>query len=398
MKNTMITVKAESTALAVKADDLSRLSRYHNKSCISIYIPTHRLGVETLKGQDSLNLKNHLKQIRNKLQSEGMTSREIEKIVNPLMGLIDNADFWRHQSEGLAIFVSEDIFEKFTVPVKFEEFHYLSSEFYLKQLLPLFNQYGHFFLLTVKKDDVRFYEGNKYGLTEINVEGVVPSRLEDSVGYDYEQKQLQFRTQWGGNKPGSFHGHGESESRDKNELLIFLRDIDKGIMSKLHDKQDTPLLICCLDYIYPVYKEANTHRNLFPQFISINPADLDLRDLHSRAWELLEPYFNKEFLKRKERYLIGIDKGKASSNIREIIPAAIAGKVDTLFLENNTDIFGVYDPSTGGISIQEEQNMANVSLMNLAAKKVFEQGGQVYLPEKHEMPDGSSEINALFRY
>lgn len=394
----MITVREETLDLAVTGDDLARLSQYHNKSCISIYIPTHRMGVETLKGQDSLNLKNQLKKIRNKLQSQGMSSREIEKLVNPVMGLIDDTDFWRHQSEGLALFVSEDIFEKFTVPVKFDEFHYLSSGFYLKQLFPLFNEYGHFFLLTVKKDEVKFYEGNKYGLTEINVQGIVPSRLEDSVGYDYEQKQLQFRTQWGGNKPGSFHGHGENESREKNELLVFLREIDKGIMSKLHDRQDIPLLLCCLDYIYPVYREANTHKNLFPQFISNNPADLDIRALHGRAWELLEPYFSQEFLNRKERYLIGIDKGKASSNIREIIPASVAGKVDTLFIGKGADIFGVYDPSTGGISIQEEQNMSNVSLMNLAAKKVFEQRGMVYLLEKHEMPDGSSEINALFRY
>jgi hypothetical protein len=36
--------------------------------------------------------------------------------------------------------------------------------------------------------------------------------------------------------------------------------------------------------------------------------------------------------------------------------------------------------------------------MNLAAKKVFVQGGKVYILGKHEMPDGSSEMNALLRY
>lgn len=394
----MITVKEESLALAVTKDDLLRLSQYHNKSCISIYIPTHRLGVETLKGQDSLNLKNQLKIMRNKLQNQGMAVREIEKLVNPVMGLVDDADFWRHQSEGLAVFVSDDIFEKYTVPVKFDEFNYLSSEFYLKPLIPLFNQDGRFFLLTLKKDEVRFFEGNKYGLTEISLNGLVPSRLEDSVGYDYEQKQLQFRTQLGGNRPGTFHGHGESETKNKDELLVFFRDIDRGIMSKLHDIQEHPLVLCCIDYFYPIYREATTHKNLFPRYISNNPADLDTRSMHDRAWETVGSYFDQDFFDRKERYLIGIDKGKASSNIREIVPASVTGRIDTLFLEKNIDVFGIFDPSTGGISIQEDQNMSNVSLMNLAAKKVFEQGGAVYLLEKHQMPDGSSEINALFRY
>jgi hypothetical protein len=393
----MITLD-EKISLQVTREDLLRLSQYHSKSCISIFIPTHRNGLETLNGQDALNLKNQLKQVKKKLAGEGMNSSEIEKLLNPVRLLIGDTDFWRHQSEGLAVFVSDDIFEKYNLPSKFGEFNYLSSEFYLKGLYPLFNEYGHFFLLTLKKDEVRLFEGNKYGLTGVNIEGLVPSRLEDSVGYDFEQKQMQFRSGWGGNKPGSFHGHGESESRDKNELLMFLREVDKGIMSKLRNNQEPPLLICCLDYIYPIYGEACTHKNLFPRYIPNNPADLDTRMLHERAWEILEPYFNNNFLGRRERYLIGIDKGKASSNIREIIPAAITGKVDTLFLEKDTDVFGIYDPSTGGVSVQKEQDTMNVSLTNLAAKKVFEQGGTVYLLEKHDMPDGSSGINALFRY
>lgn len=398
INSVMITVKEETIDLAVKKDDLMKLSQYHNTSCISIYIPTHRAGVEALNGQDSLLLKNQLKQIRNKLAEQGKSVREIEKIVDPVLSLVDDADFWRHQSDGLAIFVAEDIFEKYTFPVSFEPFNYISSEFYLKPLFPLFNEYGPFYLLSLRKDEVKFYEGNKYGLTEIDVSDVVPSRLEDSVGYDYAPKQLQFRSQWGGNKPGSFHGHGDNNARDDNELLVFFRDIDKGIMSKLRDHQEPPLVLCCLEHYYPVYVQAATHRNIFPQHIQYNPAGLDKRSLHQKAWELLESYFEQGLLSRKERFLIGIDKGKASSNIREIIPAAIAGRIDTLFIEKNTDVFGVYDLTTGGISIQEHQNMANVSLTNLAAKKVFEQGGFIYLPENHEMPDGSTGINALFRY
>lgn len=354
--------------------------------------------MEALSGQDSRNLKNQLKQVRSKLAGNGMTSREIENMVKPVLDLIDDSDFWRHQSESLAIFLSEDIFEKYTLPLRISEFNYLSSEFYLKHLYPLFNEYEQYFLLTLRKDGVKFFKGNKYGLTELDVNGLVPARLEDSVGYDYEQKQLQFRTQIGGNKTGLFHGHGEGESRDKNELLVYFRDIDKGIMSVLHDYQEPPLVLCCLDYMYPIFREACTHKNLINSYISSNPSDLDTRSLQERAWELLDPFFEQEFHNRKERYLMGIGKGKASSNIREIIPAAVSGRVDTLFLERNTDIFGIYDISNGGIGIQEEQTLSNVSLVNLAAKKVFEQGGKVYLLEKHEMPDGTSDINALFRY
>jgi hypothetical protein len=392
-----ISTKEEIKAFPVTKDDLLRLSQYHNSFCVSIYIPTHRAGFETLKGQDSLNLKNQLKEIRLKLNQLGMNSREIESFTNPILDLVEDADFWRHQSEGLVVFLSHNIFEKYTVPVRFDEFNYISSEFYLKQLLPVYNNNGVFHLLTLKKDEIRLYQCNRFGLNPIDITDSVPSRLEDTVGYDYEQKQLQFRTT-GGINGSSPHGHGEGEARKKNELLLFFRDVDKGIMSKLHEFQQFPLVVCCIDYYFPVYREANTHANLYPQFASCNPADLDARSLHQKAWQVIEPYFTRAFHEKKERFFIGTDKGKASSNIREIIPAAIQGKIETLFLEKNADVFGIYDPSTGGISIQEEQSIANVSLMNMAAKKVFEQGGSVYLLNKEDMPEPSSEINALFRY
>lgn len=300
--------------------------------------------------------------------------------------------------EGLAVFLSDNFFEKYILPVRFEPFKYLSNDFYLVPLLPFFNENGRFNLLTLKKDSIRLYEGNKYGINEIDISDSVPSRLEDVVGYDYEQKQLQFRTQTGSNKPGSFHGHGENEAKNKNELLLFFREVDRGIISKVHDSHEAPLVLCCLDYYVPIYREASSHKNIYPQHISCNPANLDTRNLHNKALELLLPYFSQNFHGKKEIFLNAFDKGRASSNIREIIPAAMQGKIDTIFIEKGSDIYGVYDATTGGVSLQEDHTPPVVSLTNLLAKKVFEQGGTVYVTDKDKMPDSSSNFNALYRY
>lgn len=394
----MTTVKEEIIDLDIRKKDLLRIAAYHNTSCISIYMPTHRAGVEALNGQDAISLKNKAKEIKTKLISNGMTSNEIERLLNPVMDLVEDPDFWRHQSNGLVIFTADGFFAKYTVPISFIGRTYLSSDFYITPLIPLFNITETYILLTLKKDGARLYEGNKFGLSEIDIEGLIPSRIEDSVGYDYEQKQLQFRTQLGGNKPGSFHGHGESESRNKNELLTYFREIDKGITQLLHDRQDPPLIICCIDYYYPIFREACTYNNLYKDHLSINPADLDIRQLHSKAWKIIAPFFKNDLDLRKEKYMIGHVKGKSSSDIREIVPAAVMGKIDTLFINTNADIFGVYDPENNTVIINEEHTLSNASLINLTAKKVFEQGGFVYLLENHEMPDGSTDINALFRY
>ncbi|MCJ7467278.1 MAG: hypothetical protein MUO53_11375 [Maribacter sp.] len=374
------------------------LSEIHSELCVSIFIPTHRAGKETISGKDALNLKNQLKDIKLKLGQQGMSVQDIEKFVKPVNDLVNDSEFWRHQSDGLVIFLSNNLYEKYTVPVYFEEFIYLSNEFYLKPLMPLFNGDGLFYLLTLKMDDVKFYEGTSHSITEIVVNDLIPSQLEDSVGYDYEQKSLQFRSQQGNKGQGMFHGHGDSESELKNELVRYFREIDKGLMTILHDDQKPPLVVCCLDYHFPIYQEVNSYQNLFLQYISGNPADKDVFLLHEEAWELLQPYFRKTRQEKLDQFSQFIGMGKASSDLNKILPAALEGKVDTLFLENRADIFGTYNPSTQEINIQETHQIPNISLLNLVAMKVLIKGGTVYLLEKEDMRDSSSRINALFRY
>ena len=123
--------------------------------------------------------------------------------LKPATDLLEDHEFWKNQSDGLAIFISKDLFRKFTLPLNFEEFSYVSNEFYLKPLMPVFNDDGLFYLLTLKADEVKFYEGTRNNITEIRIDDLVPSRLEDSVGYDHEQKNLQFRTQQGGKGEGN---------------------------------------------------------------------------------------------------------------------------------------------------------------------------------------------------
>jgi hypothetical protein len=382
----------------ITKEKVLELSEIQSSFCVSIFIPTHRAGKETISGKDALNLKNQLKDIKLKLEHKGMSVNEVEKFVKPVNDLVNNSEFWRHQSDGLAIFLSENLFEKYTVPLYFEEFNYLANDFYLKPLIPLFNDDGLFYLLTLKMDDVKLFEGTRYGITEIVIDDLVPSQLEDSVGYDYEQKSLQARSQQGNKGQGMFHGHGDSESELKNELVRYFREIDKGLMTVLNDSQKPPLVVGCLDFHFPIYQEVNSYQNLLPQHISGNPADKDALMLHEEAWELLQPYFNKTRQEKNDQFSKFIGTGKASSNLNEILPAVLEGKVDTLFLENRTDIFGIYNPSTREISIQDTHKVPNVSLMNLVAMEVLKKGGTVYLFEKDDMPYASSKINALFRY
>ncbi len=72
--------------------------------------------------------------------------------------------------------------------------------------------------------------------------------------------------------------------------------------------------------------------------------------------------------------------------------------METLFVQNQAEVWGTFDAATREVKINENHEKPNVSLLNMAAIKTFQNGGQVYLVEKDEMPDPQSVINALYRF
>ena len=266
--------------------------------------------------------------------------------------------------------------------------------------MPLFNGDGLFYLLTLKGDEVKFYEGTRHTITEVITPEEVPSRLEDVVGYDYEQKNLQFRSEQQGNmKAGMYHGSGEGKAEELNEMKRYFRAVNDGILKMLHDDQRPPLVVCCQDFHFPIYEEVNTYQNLYPEHVSGNPEDKDMTQLHEEAWSLLQPHFAKEREEKLKLYSQYIGTGKASADVNMIIKAAIEGRIDTLFVQNGAEIFGDYDSSTQEANVQDELTDDNISLLNLIAIKVLETDGSIYILEEEDMPDENhKKINAVYRY
>jgi hypothetical protein len=85
----------------LKRADLKELIEHVASPCISIYRPTHRASVETR--QDPVRLKNLLRDCERNLESGALRGAEIKQILDPIRAMVDDYDFWQHQSDGLAI-------------------------------------------------------------------------------------------------------------------------------------------------------------------------------------------------------------------------------------------------------------------------------------------------------
>ena len=377
--------------------DIERMDGIHSETCISIFIPAHRVGEEVLRGGDVLKLKNQLKGVKEKLALEERGPKEIDTLLAPIQELLGNSEIWRHQSEGLAIFRTDNFFETFSLPVNFLESNSVGNGLYLKPLMPMFTGDGTFYVLVLELTNIRLYEQTRHSITEITIKDVTPRRLEDSVGYDYEPKSLQYKSQGDAQGRAIYHGHAEADRDRKNEIARYFRAVDKGLMTILKDK-NAPMLVTSQEFLFSIYKKENTYRYLIDDPIICNISEVDQYLLHEMAWEKVGPIFDAE---RKEKMVLFKQydgTGRTSSELDQILPAALEGKIDTLFMNNKDEVWGVYDLEKRHVRVDEELLPSSVSLLNKAAIKTFLNGGKVYLLEKDEMPNPFSEVNALYRY
>ncbi|MGJ3250466.1 MAG: hypothetical protein ACFE0J_04955 [Elainellaceae cyanobacterium] len=365
------------------------------QTCVSIYMPTHKAGPEIR--QDPIRLKNLVRDAEEKLAAQGYDSRDVGNLLEPdrISALIDDADFWRHQSDGLALFIAPDSFHRFHLPINFEEHVVVSDRFYLKPLMPILKNDGRFFLLSLSQNQVNLYVGNRHSIVEIDLRDT-PTSLKEVLRYDEKENQLQFHTQGRGIDP-LYHGQGVGTTDNKDELRRFCNIIDNTVQELLKDER-SPLVLAGVDYLTEIYRECSSYSNLLDRSVTGNPENVDLDDLHQQAWATVEPYFQESQRQAVDQYHHLKGTGQATSSLQDIVVAAYEGQVDTLFVADGAYQWGNFSPQERTVEMHADESPGANDLLNMAAIYTFINGGTVYAVHPDHMPVADAAAAAIFRY
>jgi hypothetical protein len=315
---------------------------------------------------------------------------------------LTNGLFWQHQSDGLALFLSSAGLSSYRVPLSFNELVVVSKRYHLKPMFQLLTGDGLFFVLAISQNAVRLLECTRHGCDAIDLEGI-PTSLAQALQFDDPEKQLQFHTGTsapgaGGGRSAIFHGHGAGSDDAKTNLLRYFRRIDQGLQKLLQGRQ-APLVLAGVEYLVPIYREANHYPSLIEEAIEGNPEELSDKTLHEKAWNFIEPIFKRA----QDKAILDYDqlsKSKrdgSSTDLEKIISASLAGRVETLFVAMDIQHWGQFDPQTGTVQLHEESRPGDEDLLDLAAIQTFLNGGTVYARDPSKMPD-DSQVAAIFRY
>ena len=217
-------------------DQIKGLAQQTQSPSISIFLPTHRAGQDTQ--QDPIRFKNLLREAELRLLDSGMGPRDVSTLLQPAQALLDDTHFWQHQRDGLAVFMASDEFHYFHLPFRVEELFVIARSYYVKPVLPLFTNNGHYYILAISQDAVRLFEGTRHSVGQIDLPDGTPESLDEALQIDDPEKQLQFHSgasqrtsqskSQGGIQSGMFHGQGpgDEEQKDRIERYLNLVDLD----------------------------------------------------------------------------------------------------------------------------------------------------------------------------
>jgi hypothetical protein len=367
-------------------------------TCVSIFLPTESVPPES--DRDRIRLKNQLSDAETMLNERGMQQIRARSLLGPIRECLDDEAFWRDSNRGVAIFLADSFERIYTTSHAFQPFVHIGDRFHITSLLPALQAQGSFLLLAISLEGVRLYQGDSHELEEWTPE-TIPDGLRETLRYDDPERRLQFHTSTtsthADERSAAFHGHSVGAKEAKKERIQrYFQKVSDAIDRYLRE-EGPPIVLAGVEYLHPIYREASDHPKLLEKAITGNPEEYKKEELHAEAWELVEPHYREDVQQIREMVLDNLQRERASTDLREILPAAFQTRVAALLVQKDHNVWGRYDPEGDEVAFFEEPELGSEDLLNLAALYTLQYGGRALTLSPDEMPGGESAA-AILRF
>lgn len=382
--------------------DIKELKANEKEICVSILIPTHRGGMETYNGKDSLQLKTELQDISNRLQKDyGYNKKQAEDLLKPAFDLVEDSYFWRNQSDGLAVYISQGFFKYYSLPIQLGPRHHVMNEFMIAPIVGLLNKNDFFYILQISRDNVHLYDASRYSITQIDLSHLeLPKDYEDIINMKNPDRTLQ---QHSGNRgqESIFHGQGASKDDEENKELLLFRLINREL-DKVFNNQTQQLLLAGVDSVVGEFKKHIKYNNVLNQSIRGNYEQEDPKMLHERAMAIMSPILNKKKAEKLNELYNDTSSHKTTNEFKDIVEGAMYEKVEQLFFKSKAcPTWGIMqskngDPATA--EIHKDYQQGDICLVNRAVVDTLLNKGEVYQLSSFDEPDIEHSMAARFRF
>lgn len=381
---------------------LNLVSREVKPPVISIFIPTSRVWEENEKSR--IHLKNVFNKVEDYLVQGGLSATKIKNLLEPLYEIQEDNFYWKDQKEGLVLFRSEDYLEEFKLSVDVEPQFYVSDTPNIKPLIYYLFNGMKYYVLALSYFNTRLFKGINREWEELEPT-VMPEDIEETFRTHDIQKHIQTHSAGpSGSSKGRplmrQHGHGERKSTLNEQQKIYLDEIDWALnhfITDIEDEKKPLVILACAESIYDAFNEYSKYPNLCEDYIKGNPKDKDAKELLTEGWSLVKKRIKKQHDSLVETFKQHRGSEKTVEDFEKVIKAVFENRVDVLFVNPHTALWGNYFVEKQKVEISPERDFNNQDLINYAIVNTFLAGGRI-LPVDSEDFITEHGLAAILRF
>lgn len=327
--------------------------------------------------QDSIRFGNLLKELEASLSKEYNNS-EIRKLLRPYEELSRDSEFWNHTLDGLVILSSPDFFRILILPQAVNELVMSGDSFYVKPLWRYLQSLDHYQVLALSRDKIRFFEGNRHELDELEIQGV-PHSIKETLGTNFSSSTVASSGGVNSGKTSIHHGYGDKGEQVDKDTERFFRLVDEAVIEHYSRPSNLPLVLAALPEHHHLFHQISKNKLLASDGVSIDPFSISTDELKDLVWKSLKPQYLEKIETLSNKFEEAQAGGLGSDDLVEVSNAAAAGRIDTLLIQAN-----INDPKCD-------------DRLDDLGELVMKMGGHVFVVPTEKMPSDRG-LAATFRY
>ncbi len=365
-------------------DLLESIDHLSNSASDGVHLSLYASGAENPSHPNParIHFSNAIAEARNALQSSGIDESEAKGWLRQPSELLADENFWSLHRGSVACFVSELECAILELDVDLPSRGVLSSSFWIRPLLEAAANADAFYLLAISQNSVKLLRGSELGIRIVHCPGLPESYREamESLGYPPDSATLTA---------------AESHLKANDDhLRKFFRVIDAAITAHI-GTGGLPLVLACVDFYAPLYREVNTYQDLSDSVVAGNPEHTRIETLRQQGIEALGESSEDRLKRQVQR---GSDPScEHASGLKQVLSAAHGARISILLLPSDTEQWGNFDPDEECLTEEAMPSMTNTDLYELAALRALDTGAEVFFADAKDLPD-DGQPHAILRW
>ena len=362
--------------------------------CVTLLLPAYRPG-EQARSMAAI-IKTGLQEAGRQLRVRHIPESVIVDLLAPLEQLTQEEEFLAGTHCGVAIFRSPQVLRQFELIGPVNQSLTVGACFQIRPLLGELHLPPEFYVLKLSKKRIALLRCAHLRAVRVVLPNSIPETLDDFLELKAPDHDLMNRSPSGpstGQMRGVSFGTGSGRETQHTHLADFYKAVDRGVNEFLRMHR-APLVLAGVEEDAATYRNINTYAQLLDEWVPGSPNEaIPEEKLVKQASAIVQADCTNraaaELADSKER----VSPARFSTNVANILSAAVEGRIHRLYLDANARRTGVFE----GVRRGGRWNWGEEDLLNTAAVETILQRGLVFALPSSKMPDGVAAA-AILRY